>query len=175
MNILFLTLSDFSSIEEKCIYTDLMRQFVKNGHTVYIVSPAEKRKCQSTKLINSESHKILKIAIGNIQKTNIIEKGLSTLTIEAKFIKGIKKYFAKVKFDLILHSTPPITLQKAVVYVKKRDNAKSYLLLKDIFPQNAVDLQMFSKNSLIYRYFRTKEKRLYAQSDYIGCMSPAKG
>ncbi|WP_309229289.1 glycosyltransferase family 4 protein [Cytobacillus firmus] len=57
--------------------------------------------------------------------------------------------------------------------MKKRDNAKSYLLLKDIFPQNAVDLKMFSKKSIAYRYFRFKEKRLYAQSDFIGCMSQA--
>jgi glycosyltransferase involved in cell wall biosynthesis len=44
-------------------------------------------------------------------------------------------------------------------------------LLKDIFPQNAVDLKMFSKKSLIYRYFRQKEVRLYEISDFIGCMS----
>lgn len=176
MNILFLTLLDFSSIEENGIYTDLMREFVKNGYMVYIISPMEKRKSQPTRLINFKSHKILKLEIGNIQKTNVIEKGISTLTTEAKFVRGIKKHFADVKFDLVLYSTPPITLQEAVSYVKKRDNAKTYLILKDIFPQNAVDLGMMSKTgikSLLYRYFRTKEKRLYAQSDYIGCMSQA--
>ena len=56
--------------------------------------------------------------------------------------------------------------------MKKKD-AKTYLLLKDIFPQNAVDLGMFSKGSFFYRMFRKKEERLYQLSDYIGCMSPA--
>ena len=55
-------------------------------------------------------------------------------------------------------------------------SAISYLLLKDIFPQNAVDLGLLSKSGLkgiLYRYFRQKEKTLYELSDYIGCMSPA--
>jgi hypothetical protein len=176
MNILFLTILDFSSINENGIYTDLMRQFVKKGHQVYIVSPVEKRKHQQERMINDENCKILKIKIGNIQKTNLIEKGISTLLIEAKFIKGINKYFSDVKFDLVLISTPPITFQKIVAYINKRDNAKTYLMLKDIFPQNAIDLGMLRKDGIIgllYRYFRTKEKSLYNQVNYIGCMSRA--
>lgn len=176
MNILFLTLLDFTSIEESGIYTDLMREFVKNEHIVYIISPTEKRKRQQTKIIDKESYKILKLQIGNIQKTNMIEKGISTLTLESKFLKGIKTFFSNVIFDLVIYSTPPITLQKAVEYVKKRDNAKAYLLLKDIFPQNAVDLSIIKKSGikgLLYSYFKSKEKRLYKISDYIGCMSQA--
>ncbi|HDW8007010.1 TPA: glycosyltransferase family 4 protein [Bacillus cereus] len=176
MNVLFLTLLDFSTIKEKGIYTDLMREFTNNGNNVYIISPTEKRKRQKTNLIDERNCKILKLQIGNIQKTNMIEKGISTLTLESKFLKGIKNYFSDVKFDLVLYSTPPITLQKAVEYVQKRDNAKTYLLLKDIFPQNAVDLGMIKKKgmgSLLYKYFRTKEKKLYSISNYIGCMSQA--
>ncbi|WP_237718781.1 glycosyltransferase family 4 protein [Alkalibacillus haloalkaliphilus] len=111
--------------------------------------------------------------IGNITKTNLIEKGISTLTIESKFLKAVKRKLSHVKFDLVLYSTPPITFEKIIKYVKKRDQAKSYLLLKDIFPQNAVDLGMFSKKNPIYWYFRAKEKKLYKTSDYIGCMSQA--
>ncbi len=176
MNVLFLTLLDFSTIDENGIYTDLMREFVKNGHDIYIVSPTEKRKNEPTRLIDNGKVKILKLQIGNTQKTNLIEKGISILTLESKFKSGIKKYFDDVKFDLILYSTPPITLQKAVQFVKQRDNAKTYLLLKDIFPQNAVDLGMIKTSgvkSLIYKFFKIKEDRLYKISDYIGCMSNA--
>ncbi|PEZ03470.1 glycosyltransferase WbuB [Bacillus sp. AFS018417] len=176
MNVLFLTLLDFSTIDENGIYTDLMREFVKNHHKVYIISPTEKRKQQPTRLIDKGNYKILKLQIGNTQKTNMFEKGISTLTLESKFLRGIKNYFSDIKFDLVIYSTPPITLQKAVEYVKKRDNAKTYLLLKDIFPQNAVDLGMIKKagiKGLLFKYFKSKEKRLYKISDYIGCMSQA--
>lgn len=176
MNILFLTLIDFLSIEENGIYTDLMREFIKDGHNLYILSPTEKRKNEPTKLLDNGKTKILKLQIGNIQKTNLFEKGVSTLTLERKFKSGINKYFSDVKFDIILYSTPPITLHKAVEFVKQRDNAKTYLLLKDIFPQNTVDLGMLKTvgfKSLLYRYFRRKEENLYRISDYIGCMSNA--
>ncbi|KAA0548468.1 glycosyltransferase family 4 protein [Bacillus sp. BGMRC 2118] len=177
MNILFLTLLDFQTLDESGIYTDLMREFVKKKkHNVYIISPSERRNQQSTELIKNDGYSILKLKIGNIQKTNLIEKGFSTITLESKFKWGIKTFFSDVKFDLIMYTTPPITLQNAIEYVKKRDNAKTYLLLKDIFPQNAVDLEMMDKTgikSVVYKYFRKKEKMLYQTSDYIGCMSEA--
>ncbi len=176
MNILFLTLLDFSSVHERGIYTDLLREFVNNNYSLYVVSPVEKRKNINTNLIVEKNIQILKLEIGNIQKTNVIEKGVSTLTLEKKIINGIKKFFSDVKFDLILYSTPPITFYNAIKFVKNRDNAKTYLLLKDIFPQNAVDIGLLSKKGfkgLIYKYFRKKEKKLYKISDYIGCMSEA--
>lgn len=173
MNILFLTLLDFDTISERNIYTDLLREFSENNHNVYIVSPFEKRSSKTEKIISEDNSKILKVKIGNTQKTNLIEKGISTLTLEGFILKAIKREFSNVKFDLVLYSTPPITFAKVIEYVKKRDNAKAYLLLKDIFPQNAVDLEMFSKSSLIYKFFRQKEKKLYRVSDVIGCMSEA--
>ena len=176
MNVLFLTLVQFDSLNERNIYTDLLREFVKNGHRVYAISPVEKRQHQKTHLIEEENSKILRIQIGNTQKTNIIEKGISTVMIEPTFKKGIKQFFFDVKFDLVLYSTPPITLVGAVDYVKKRDNAKTYLLLKDIFPQNAVDVGLMYTSGikgLLYRHFRNQEKKLYEISDRIGCMSQA--
>ena len=176
MNVLFLTLLSFDSLKERTIYTDLLREFVKNGHQVYAISPVEKRQNQKTYIIKEENAKILRLQIGNTQKTNIIEKGISTVMIEPTFKKAIREYFSDVKFDLVLYSTPPITLVSAIEYVKKRDGAKTYLLLKDIFPQNAVDIGIMSKSGLkglLYKHFRKQEKKLYRISDRIGCMSQA--
>ncbi len=176
MNILFLTLLEFESIKERNLYTDLLREFEKNGHRIFVVSPIERKHKLKTHIVNDANATILRLKIGNIQKTNLIEKGITTLTIESVFAAGIKKYFKDIKFDLVMYSTPPITFSKAVDFVKKRDGAKTYLLLKDINPQNSVDLGMLSKTGLkgiIYKVFRRKEKKLYAVSDRIGCMSQA--
>lgn len=174
MNILFLSLIDFDSISEKGIYTDLLTELQQMGHEIYAVSPFERRKGGKERVIRENDHvSILKVMIGNTQKTNLIEKGISTVTIEPLLIRGIDRYFGNVSFDLILYATPPITFERVIRHVKKKNgNAVSYLMLKDIFPQNAVDLGMFSKDSPMYLYFRMKEKRLYEISDYIGCMSP---
>lgn len=173
---MFMTLFNIKNIDSSGIYEDLLREFYKNGHNVHIVSPTERRNKEKTHIIEKSNCKILKVCTGNIQKTNLIEKGIATVTLEILFINAIKKYFNDIKFDLMLYSTPPVTLVKSINYIKKRDNAKTYLLLKDIFPQNAVDIGILSKNGLkgiIYRYFRWKEKKLYAISDNIGCMSSA--
>lgn len=177
MNILFLTIGRMNDINERTLYCDLLRCFRDNGHNVYTVSPHEKRTGLNTEFIEKNGVKMLYIKTGNITKTsNLFEKGIATIMLETKFIVGVKKYLNDVKFDLVIYPTPPITLLETVKYVKKRDNAKTYLLLKDIFPQNAVDLGMIKKSGLsglIYKYFRKKEKKLYLISDKIGCMSQA--
>lgn len=176
MNILFITLIDIKDISERGIYQDLLRQFAANGHNLYILSPSERRYREETRIIKKDGVSILKVKIGNIQKTNIIEKGITTLSIESKFKNAIKKYYKNIKFDAVIYSTPPITFAKVIEYVKKHDNAETYLLLKDIFPQNAVDLGMMKTKgaaSFIYKLFRKKEIKLYNISDKIGCMSKA--
>ncbi|WP_299581794.1 glycosyltransferase family 4 protein [uncultured Sunxiuqinia sp.] len=172
MNILFLTLSRIQSLEDRGIYTDLMRYFRKQGHAVFIVSPVERRFQEKSSLHVEEGLQILRVKTLNIQKTNVLEKGLGTLLIERQYQKAIQKYLPE-KMDLVMYSTPPITFGKVIRYIQNRDQAKSYLLLKDIFPQNAVDLSMMKAGGLIHRFFQRKEKELYRLSDFIGCMSPA--
>ena len=176
MNVLFLSLLDFNTFDERNIYCDLLREFIKDGHKIYCISPVERRKREKSRLTWYGDSCILKLRIGNIQKAGFVEKGISTLSVEPLIIHGIRKYFSKTKFDLVLYTTPPITFEKAIRFVKRRDRALTYLMLKDIFPQNAVDLGVLKMTGLkgfIYRYFRRKEKRLYAVSDRIGCMSAA--
>ena len=174
MNVIFITQSDINSINEKGIYATLMRKFNTEGHQVYIISPAERRQGQETHIIDYEGAKILKVKTLNIQKTNVVEKGIGILLIENQYKSAIKKYLGNVRFDVILYSTPPITFTNVVRFLKKRNpQAISYLLLKDIFPQNAVDIGMFGEKSIFNWYFRKKEVELYKTSDYIGCMSPA--
>lgn len=173
MNVLFLTMAKMDSLQERGIYQDLMNEFRNNGHHLYIISPIERREDKNTFVSVENGVTFLNVKTLNIQKTNIIEKGVGTLLIEPLFLKAIKKHFNSVKFDLIVYSTPPITLLNVVKHIKFRDSAKTYLLLKDIFPQNAVDLKMIKKKSFLYRFFRKKEKQLYEISDTIGCMSPA--
>ena len=176
MNVLFLALS-FSTPFHKSFYEDLLRVFQKNGNHIYVACAKEKRNSEEIGISDSRGITVLRISTGNITgNIGIFEKGISTLTIDLKFKKAIKKYYGDIKFDLILYPTPPITLVNTIKFVKKKTKAKTYLLLKDIFPQNAVDLGMMGTKGvkgLIYRHFRNKEKKLYRISDFIGCMSPA--
>lgn len=177
MNVLFLTMVDVD-LNGRGIYNDLMRKFRSEGHHIYIVCPVERRKGKKTYLTQNNDVNILYVRTLNLQKTNIIEKGVGQLMLEPLFKRSLKKYYGDVKFDLILYSTPPITFNKVISYAKEtsRNKATTYLMLKDIFPQNAVDLGLMKTTGLqglLYKVFRNKERELYRISDWIGCMSPA--
>lgn len=176
MNVLFISISSLPHVSEHGISLDLIHEFRRQGHNVYIICALERRDNQDTYLAKEDGCNILRVKIGNNKRANIVEKGLTTVLLPKRYISAIKKYYADVKFDLVLYPTPPVTQVKTVEYIKKRDGAKSYLLLKDIFPQNAVDLGLLSKSGfkgILYRHFRKIEKRLYKISDHIGCMSEA--
>lgn len=171
MNIIFISLLDFRSVNEHNIYADLLREFRNHGHDIYIVSPSERREIPRTVVLQEEKVKILKIKTGNIQKTNYVEKAVSLMCLHKQLIWNIREKFKHIRFDLVLCATPPVTIYEAVKYLKMRDHAGVYLLLKDIWPQSMADLGVISADGLICRYFRKKERSMYLISDYIGCMS----
>lgn len=173
MKVLFLTMVKINSLKDRGIYTDLLRKFYDEGHSVFAVCPSERREKTKTNVRKEKEGTVLNVQTLNLQKTNIVEKGLGTLAIEYQFLSAIKKHFSDVKFDVVIYSTPPITFSKIINFIKKRDKAYSYLLLKDIFPQNAVDMNMLKENGVLHKMFVKKEQKLYAISDMIGCMSEA--
>ena len=175
MNVLFLSLGTFDDMGAGSVHIDIIKRFAKEQN-VYLLCKRERREHKRTELSEEFGIQVLRVKTGNIKKAGLIEKGLSTLLVEPQFKRAVKEYFADIRFDLVIYTTPPITFANVVKFIKKRDGAVSYLMLKDIFPQNAVDIGIMSKRGwkgLIYHFFREKEKRLYRVSDYIGCMSPA--
>lgn len=172
MKILYLCQQDIN-IEQKGIYADLINELISNGHEV-VLSCADS-KYDKTQLV-LEPIKKVQVKVPNQFGVNVIKKGLIILSLESIITKAIKKFLKDESFDLVLYATPPITLANVVKYCKKKYKCKSYLMLKDIFPQNAVDLGMMSKSGvmgIMYKLFRAKEKALYVNSDAIGCMSQA--
>ena len=133
----------------------------------------ESNKIDKSKLRFENNIEVLRVKVGNQFGVGLVEKGITTLKVKPLLKKAIDSYLAEREYDLILYSTPPVTLADLVVYCKKKYKAKSYLMLKDIFPQNGVDLNLFSKKNVLYKYFRLKEKKLYQHSDRIVCMSNA--
>ena len=175
MNFLFLTMGTIEDINLKGIYPDLLRKLRDLGHQVSVLGAYHSNDYTESD-VTVDGIRMVHIVTGKTEKCNPIIKGLNMLLLSKAYIKAIDKYYSNDHFDCVLYSTPPITLVKAISYIKKRDNAKSYLMLKDIFPQNAVDLGMMRKHgvrSIVYKHFRKMEIDLYEISDKIGCMSPA--
>lgn len=171
MRILFIT-SDYLKPEKGSnIYTDLAEALNKHNHSIKVVVAEEKKKIDKTTLFEENGIPVLRVRTGNLYEVSLFEKATTFFKISKDLKKGINEFFGNEEFDLILFQSPPLTMYKVVEWAMKKYKAPSYLMMKDIFPQNGVDIGMYSKHSPIYMYFRYKEKCLYKISSKIGCMS----
>jgi glycosyltransferase involved in cell wall biosynthesis len=151
------------------MYTALVEEFIRNNHEVCVIAP--NASTAKTQIRLEKGIEILRVKTLPIKNVPNYFKGISNLLLPSQYYKAIKKYYPDINFDLVIAPTPPITLVDLVSKLKSRQSSKLYLILRDIFPQNAVDLGMMNKRGIIYKYFRYKERKLYSIADHIGCMS----
>lgn len=169
MKVLFITLLKISSIDESNIYMDLMRCFAERGEEVFIISPLEKKEGGKSTLEKGNGISLLRVRTGDLFNVSLLKKALGQFTLPYYYKRGINSFFKNIDFDLIIYTTPPISIFQVVRELKNKYGAKTYLLLKDIFPQNAKDLGLIREP--FFSLFRKTERKLYDISDYIGCMS----
>ncbi len=172
MNILILTIA-FPDLEEGAnLYSDLAIELAGRGHAVYVAALLERKARRNTNLRTQHGVQILRVRSGDLFEVGFLRKGLTMLSLERDFRRAIRATWGSVRFELLVYPTPPVTFVGLVEELKREQGAATYLILRDIFPQNALDVGIMRKG-LAYRYFRSVESRLYAVSDRIGCMSPA--
>lgn len=159
-------------INSNNIYSDLNEALAQSGHEVKVVYADPKLDSKNLAEISQKNGvEILRVKTMSVQKTNVLKKGLSFLALPYLLKRATKKFYKDEHFDLILFTAPPVTFASIVAWAKKFYHCPAFLMQKDIFPQNAIDLKMFSKFSPIFFHFRRKEINMLKVSDWIGCMS----
>lgn len=169
MKVLFLMLDMTADLNSSDLYLDLALEFKEQKHEVYVIASASSN--QKTGLNKERGLNVLRVA--TLQQRgvkSILKKGFAQLLLPYQYRSAYKKHLDDLQFDLILMPTPPITLTKLVLYVKKKTNALFYLILRDIYPQGAADIGLVKFRS-IYHYLRRLEVTTYKNADIIGCMS----
>ncbi|MBV2395622.1 glycosyltransferase WbuB, partial [Escherichia coli] len=83
----------------------------------------------------------------------------------------IGKYIRETKIDGVVYYSPSIFFGKLANKIKENWHCKSYLILRDSFPQWLVDQGIIKEGGLAERYFRYFEQINYDAADYIGLMS----
>jgi len=169
MNVLFLMFNFEDANNTVSMYNSLVDVFVARGHNVSVV--AFEKAGKPTGIYREGLSDVLRVKTLPLLGVGPFRKGLGNIIVPFQYGLAIRKYLKDFRFDLIITPTPPITLFRIAYSLKKRNRTKLYLILRDIFPQNAVDIGYLSKNNPIYHYFRWIEKRLYQISDLIGCMT----
>lgn len=170
MKILYISIAFPKEKEGNNLYTDLAEEIAKY-HKITVVAAEEKKNTLETKLQEERKIEVLRVKVGNMFNVSLVQKAISYITLPILIKKAIKKYLKEREYDIVIYTAPPVTIVPIIKYTKHKFKCMSYLMQKDIFPQNAVDLGIMKKDSLPYFYFRWIEKRLYKISDKIGCMS----
>lgn len=173
MNILYISTVFPRPEDSSTIYTDLAEKLANHGHEIFIVVAEGKNNIDQTVISQERGLTVLRVRVGNLYNVGLIEKGLAAVSMSFILKRAIRKYLKELKFDFVLFESPPVTAGNLIKWTMNYFGCPSYLMLKDIFPQNAVDIEMIRNGGILHRYFRIQEENLYRIASYIGCMSEA--
>lgn len=151
---------------------ELSVELKKNGNDVLVITPGSNidEDFQSYEL---DGIKVLKFSSGEIKNVSKIKRAVNESLLSYNAWRFLKKQLRANRQDFIVYYSPSIFWGLLVLKLKRIWSAKSYLILRDFFPQWVIDNGMLKENSLITKYFRYFEKINYLASDRIGIQSPA--
>lgn len=171
MKILFIFARHSENPYDSTLTKDLSDEFSKQGNDVTVVTMLEKKYNKKTQLKIENGYEVLRIKTGNYFNTkNKIEKGITVLTMSKTIKREVIKKLGARKYDLIVAHTPFISSESIVKPLKKYFKCPAFLILWDIFPQNAKDIGLIN-NSILFNFFKWKEKKMLSIYDRVLCMS----
>ena len=150
---------------------DLAIAFFKNGHQVAVATP-DFRISSKFELDKIDEVNVYRFRSPNVKDESKTKRALNETALSFNAYKNLKPVFKENQFELIVSYSPSIFFGPLVKKLKKKWNAKSYLVLRDLFPQWVIDHGLIKEKSAIASYFRKFEKINYKAADRIGLQSP---
>jgi glycosyltransferase involved in cell wall biosynthesis len=173
INILYLSTVFPRAQESPTIFTDIAEALRDRGHHVVVAAADGSPGLARTQLAIERNIEVLRIKTISYYDVTLFRKGVATLAIMGTVTRAIKRHLSHMTFDIVLFESPPVTMCSAARWAMQHFECPSYLMLKDIFPQNGVDIGLLRQRGFIYKYFKQLEHHLYNTATIIGCMSPA--
>lgn len=151
---------------------ELALEFLHSGHVVTVVTPDPDLK-ESYKLDELDGIKILRFRSGRIKNVSKPIRLINEILLSFRAVKALSHWLNSNPHDLIVFYSPTIFWSGLVKYLKNIWKSRSYLILRDFFPQWVIDNGIIGKHSILAYLFRFYERNLYATADVIGIQSPA--
>ena len=150
---------------------DLTKFFQKKGHNVLVFTPDEKI-TEASSLNISEKVEVLRCKIPRFKGSSLLRRLLVEFSYPFYFYKACKHSSVDVeKFDGIIWYSPSIFFGIFIFYLKYKSKCKAYLILRDVFPNWALDLKIINK--LTYWILNVFALLQYKIADRIGVNSPS--
>jgi len=151
---------------------ELAKELQSQGHDVTVCTP-DNNLSQSFLDDEYDGVRVLRFNSGAIKNVSKIKRAINETLLSFTAWRDLKSYFNKNQHDLVVYYSPTIFFGSLVKKLKSIWGCKTYLILRDFFPQWAVDNGLIKDSSIIHRYFKYFEAISYRAADVIAVQSPS--
>jgi len=151
---------------------DLAVEWVRQGHEPVVAAPDDALSTPS-EISSEEGVTVLRVRTGRIKGASKVRRAINEWRLPSVLWKAGKSFFRSHPCDLVVYYSPTIFFAPLVRRLKRMWRCSAVLVLRDIFPQWAVDAGVLRRGSLPWRFFRRVEFQQYAEADVICVQSPA--
>jgi glycosyltransferase involved in cell wall biosynthesis len=152
---------------------DLAEEFGAQGNKVTVVLPLGH---QNQRIVTESSGRVQLIRINAFEAKDkkYLYRALAEFINPFLIWRELKKYrpFVDHSVDLVVWYSPSIFWGPMIAGVRARWHCKSYLILRDLFPDWAIDLGLLHKLSPVTLFLKMVAYYQYKQADFIGLQSP---
>lgn len=153
------------------LINDLALELIKQGHEAMVIAPDNSIPTE-TQVTTESGITVFRARTGQIEGANLLVRGWNEIRLSSALWKAGRKFFQSHPCDLVATYSPSIFFDGLVERLRDLWKCTSYLILRDIFPQWAIDANALKKG-LAYYYFKRREMSQYRAADVIGVQSPA--
>ena len=150
---------------------DLSREFARQGHSLCVLLPAPDQREPWT-LESFDGAQVMRLKAPRTKDIGYVRRTLAELAMPFAMLRNLRKSpLAKDRWDGMVWYAPSIFHGPLVNKLKKSSACKSYLIIRDIFPEWAVDMGLMGRG-LPYRFFDAIARYQYSVADVIGVQTP---
>ena len=150
---------------------DLAREFARQGHALTVLLPSPDQKAPWSVEV-FDGVEVLRLKAPRTKDIGYVRRTLGELVMPFAMLRHFKKSpLANEHWDGVAWYSPSIFHGPLASALKKRSGCKSYLILRDIFPEWAVDMGLMGRG-LPYRIFDAVARYQYSVADVIGVQTP---
>ncbi|MEO2216598.1 glycosyltransferase family 4 protein [Chromobacterium vaccinii] len=150
---------------------DLSRELVRQGHDLTVMLPAADLE-EAWRLEQQDGVQVLRLRAPRTKDINYVRRTIGEFLMPFAMRRNLKRSpLANVKWDGVIWYAPSIFHAPLVNSLKKASGCKGYLIIRDIFPEWAVDMELMDRG-LPYRFFAAVANYQYSIADIIGVQTP---
>ena len=150
---------------------DLSLEFARQGHevTMMVTSPELH---EPWNLEDSNGVQVVRLKTPQTKDIDYVRRTIGEFLMPFAMLRNLRKSpLANQRWEGVVWYSPTIFLGPIVSALKKSSSCRSYLIIRDIFPEWAVDMGLMGRG-LPYRFFKAIANYQYSVADVIGIQTP---